>query len=298
MSDDSSDFLIHTVDHSGVEGHFAGLEFLLRRNQRGPGEGAVHFVRAEDLKMAGEVVGGTEIGHDRREGDFRESQLCHALVTPGADGLPPGIVSSFVLRNVFGKSMEREVRRGKGEVSEEWGVPVFVFVFGQEFKGAIGEFDGGVEIAAFFDRRERFVVKMVGPGIEKATLILEVIGAVEAGGDGHAVEVPFADVVGAVAGGFEKGGGEWSPDGAVSSLGALFSFDGVAADLLRVVAAEDGSTGGPTAGGVVEAGEAEAVLGEGVEIWCFDFGAVATEVGVAEIISQDEEDVGFLNSEQ
>lgn len=44
-------------------------------------------------------------------------------------------------------------------------------------------------------------------------------------------------------------------------------------------------------GGVVELGEAEAVLGEGVEVGRFDFGAVAAEVGEAEVIGHDDDDV-------
>jgi len=44
-------------------------------------------------------------------------------------------------------------------------------------------------------------------------------------------------------------------------------------------------------GRIVELGEAEAVLGEGVEVGRFDFRAVAADVGEAEVIGHDDDDV-------
>ena len=47
-------------------------------------------------------------------------------------------------------------------------------------------------------------------------------------------------------------------------------------------------------GGIVELRKAEAVFGEAVEVRGFDFRAVASDIGVAEVIDHDDEDVGLL----
>ena len=44
----------------------------------------------------------------------------------------------------------------------------------------------------------------------------------------------------------------------------------------------------------MEIGEAEAVGGEGIDIWRFDAGAVAREVGEAHVIGEDYDDVWFF----
>jgi hypothetical protein len=44
-------------------------------------------------------------------------------------------------------------------------------------------------------------------------------------------------------------------------------------------------------GGVVELGETEACFGESVKMGGFDFGAVAAEIGEAEVICHDDDDV-------
>jgi len=73
--------------------------------------------------------------------------------------------------------------------------------------------------------------------------------------------------------------------------------EGFAAGLVTVKAGEEGDTGGVALGGVVELGEAEAIGGEGVEVWGIDFGAVAAEVGEAEVIGHDENDIGAGRSD-
>ncbi len=98
------------------------------------------------------------------------------------------------------------------------------------------------------------------------------------------VEVPLADHHGVV-----SGGGEGFGDG-----GAAGEFG--AAGLVAVESGEQRDTGGVALGGVVELGEAEAFLGEGVELGGFDFGTVATDVREAEVVGHDEDDVWLLAS--
>jgi hypothetical protein len=67
--------------------------------------------------------------------------------------------------------------------------------------------------------------------------------------------------------------------------------------LVTVEAGEKGDAGGVALGGVVELGEAEAVVGERVEVGSIDFGAVAAEIGEAEVIGHDEDDIGGRHHE-
>src|SRR5262249_43135291 len=64
------------------------------------------------------------------------------------------------------------------------------------------------------------------------------------------------------------------------------------AGLVRVEAGHEAGPARAAAGGVVELGEAQAVLGQGVEVGGADLAAVTAEVGVAEVVGEDEKDVG------
>lgn len=55
-------------------------------------------------------------------------------------------------------------------------------------------------------------------------------------------------------------------------------------NLMGVVAREQGCSRWPAAACIVKLGIAEAVGCERVEVWSFDFAAIAAEVGVAEIV--------------
>ena len=294
VGDDAADFLVHAVDHGGVEGHLFCLKDLLGFAERVPGEGPVDFIFSQDFEVVGEVVGRSEVLHDGGEVNFGESEGGHFLMTLRAQFRPAGCVDFLVLRDIGGKGVEGEVGRGEGEVGEEGFFGVFFFVLAEERESSIGELGGGVEVAAFFDGRERFVVEAVGLGTEEAALVLEVVGAIKSGGDGGAIDVPFSDVVGAVAGGLEKDGGEGCPGGTLAPLGSFSAFDDVALNLLRIVAGHERGAAGPASGGVVKVGKTKAILGKGVEMWGLDFRAIAAEVGESEVIGEDDEDVGLF----
>ena len=61
---------------------------------------------------------------------------------------------------------------------------------------------------------------------------------------------------------------------------------------MSVESGEEGAPGRPAAGRVVELGESQAVFRHGIEMRCLNFTAVATEVGIAQVISHDEKEVG------
>ena len=58
--------------------------------------------------------------------------------------------------------------------------------------------------------------------------------------------------------------------------------------MITIEAGEEGDAGGMALGGVVELGETEACFGESVKMGGFDFGAVAAEIGEAEVIGHDD----------
>ncbi len=66
----------------------------------------------------------------------------------------------------------------------------------------------------------------------------------------------------------------------------------VAPGLVAVEPGQERDARAVALGGVVELGEAQAVFREGIEMGRVDFGSVATEIGEAEVVRHDEDDVG------
>ncbi len=50
----------------------------------------------------------------------------------------------------------------------------------------------------------------------------------------------------------------------------------------------------PTARRVIELRKAETTTGQGIERWCVDLATVTTEIGIAQVISQNEHNIGFF----
>ncbi len=65
------------------------------------------------------------------------------------------------------------------------------------------------------------------------------------------------------------------------------------AGLVRIKAGEQGRATGAAAAGVVELREAQAGAGELVEVGSGNLAAVATDIGKAEVIGENDDDVGF-----
>lgn len=112
--------------------------------------------------------------------------------------------------------------------------------------------------------------------------------------------MPFADRGGGVALVFEclrqEGGGAGEEAPVVCGHGADDSGD---ADEIGVASGEErGASGGADGAVGVEFGEAQALGHEGVKVRAFEVGrAVTREVAVAEVIDDDEEDVGPFGGE-
>ena len=130
-----------------------------------------------------------------------------------------------------------------------------------------------------------FLAVVVG---SDGALDVEAVGGGE-GGTGEAAEVPFAEVGGGVARLLEEAGE--GGNGGVEEVGhasaEVVGFGGkVAVDAMaggKMAGCEGGTTGGADG----------ALGGEAVEVGRFDLAvAVAAEVAPAEVVGEDEEDVG------
>ncbi len=242
--------VVAVEDDEGVVGDAEVAEFLA--------EGADAAVHGDEFAV---VIGGG--GVERGEGGFVgvagfEGRMGAAVPEDGEEGFPGGVL--------FGDELE-----GFGD---------------DDFGGIALEFLGGAVAAEV-----GVAVDEVGGG--------EVFVEAESGGgtgvrgeDGRAgafvaVEVPFAEVTGAVAD-FLQG----------LSEGFFLEAEGVAVgeDTGAVVGAagEDGGAGGGADGVAgVEAVEAEAVGGHGVEVGGFEEGVlVVAGLTPAHVIGHDEDDVG------
>ena len=196
--------------------------------------------------------------------------------------IPAGIVTAFVFGVVFRESVERRVRRIEGEVKIEGVVGLAGFF--EEFESVIDFGDGGVEPG---------VGDFPGLAVESEGVVSleEIAGtgemaevAIEAEIGRFFFEMPLAGHGGEVAAVAEDfGGGDGVGEGHVTGGDAVLS-------------GEKRDAGGMALGGIVELREAEAVLCEAVEVGRFDFRAVASDIGVAEVIDHDDEEVGLFRS--
>ena len=121
VGDDAADFLVHAVDHGGVDGHFGGLEALLFGGEFFPGERVIDFAGAEEGEVVREVVGRADFGFEGGEGGGLEAEFLLALMTLGAEFVPAVEVEVAVFGDVLGEGLEGEMRRGVSEVGEEGG---------------------------------------------------------------------------------------------------------------------------------------------------------------------------------
>ena len=290
LIEDATDFPIHPFDHGGVDFHLGGLEFLLGGRQRIPGDGAGDFVGIHfgDELGVRQVPVGNHGGFGRGVVGRDDAEFACADPAPFADEIPTDVVAGALAGDVPGGCLEREVRGGEGEVSEERLAGVLGLMLAQVGDESGCVLGGRVVIRPGGNGRERAIVFRVVFRAKIPVVVMDHIGVIESGvGDdlGCTHDVPFAGVIGAVTGLAQVLGEELGPCGETS--------DGwVHADLLGVVAGHERGAGGPAASGVVEAGETKAVRSEAVEVGRGDFAAVTAEIGEAEIIGEDDEDVG------
>lgn len=276
--EDAADALVHGIDHGGVNGH-PEVPFLAFFLGQGIPGGDFGVAGGEGPAFVDEAGGG------------------EPFVAFGAELVPSFHVLAAILLDVLGEGMEGPVGGGVGEIEGEG----FVFRgFADHAGGVIGEGVGHVE--ALFWRRIWLVIEgHFAPGIEaeevggagdEAEVLVE--AAVEGPMGPILADVPFAGHHDGIAGGFKGFGHGLAVLVEVALIGGDTAVVHHVADagLVGVEAGEEGGAGGAAAGGIIELGEADAALGEAVEVGSRDFAAIAADVGEAHVVGHDDEEIG------
>ena len=279
LGDDPADPLVHLVYLCRVSLHAPGLPGFV---------GSVFPSRYFG-------IAGAELGSR-----FHDAELVLAPEAILAQLVPAGVEAALILVDVALRGVERPVRGGVRNVEEEG------FVLrrrtAEEADGLVGDGVGVVEIWVLgfmldvglaADQRPRFVeaaatcecsIEVVesppcGPGI----VCVEGIGC----------QVPLARYAGGVA----VGGEDLGRGGAVAVQVALVSDGGIVpgedanTGLVGVQAGQERCPRGAAAGGGVELGELGASGGQLVQVGGIDLATVGSQVGVPEVVSEDEHNV-------
>jgi hypothetical protein len=290
--DEFPNILIDAIDHGGVDGHldihFVAL-FLVEGMPLGDGGGA----RGEQSVFA------------------EETEFFLFLEALFAEFVPADFVFAAVFGDIVFEGLEGPVRGGVGEVEKGGAILIYLFFF-EKLDGVVGVGVGGVE--CFVGGAFRGIDIFVAGGHAAGVFRVEEAGGTgdaaveffEAALEGPAIFVVVAEVP---LSGHEGGVSLISEDlgdgdalvidvalvgggfgGAASAFGRL----GHPSDtgLVWVEAGHEGGAGGAAAAAVVELGEADTAVGEGVEVRGFDLATVITEVGEAHVIDHDEDDMG------
>ena len=310
VGEDAAHAEVDVFDHGGEGGHAPGEVLATIGGEGIPG----------GVGLAGEAVGdGFLIDGDlgaRREfgvgGD--EAEFFLPLETPGAEDIPALAVGGHVAVDGFLGGLDGEVGGGVGEVEEprfgmrnaECGIRNgnLAGLF-EKLEGVVGEDVGDVKVVGgvgefgFGGGGEADILGGVPLvlGVGEEVFVAEVVLKAARDGSGGA-HVPLADHPGGIAGGtedFGHGGGVGQEVAGVGGglAGAGFGIgEGADAGLVGVQAGHEGGPGGAAAGRVVEGGKTQAAGGEAVDVGRGDLAAETTEVGVAKVVGQDDEDVG------
>ena len=259
-----------------------------------------------------EVVPGTHVGIARSELLILGQQTRGALAGEDAIALdvPAVVEASAVLVGPGGGDVMGRVGGGKGDVEEEGGVIAGGDELAQPEVGAVDDrfgevvvvarLDGGGRVDAFV-AEEEFGIPLAGlaeeESVEAVEAALQRPVIVWSGGRLHGAddEMPLAHTQGSVTAGFEHLGERAGLAGdeaggvgeAVVHLGHASDADGVV-----IASGEQAGAGGRTERGDVKVGVAQPALGEAVERGGVDAGAVAAELGIADIVEHDDDDVG------
>jgi hypothetical protein len=186
------------------------------------------------------------------------------------------------------------VRNGEREVFEEWLVGVMCRVLLQLRDRMIGDGHGGVKSGTALHFRQWVIVVKELLRAEVAVLVFDPIRMIEAARDGTAVDVPLAGMIRTIAGGLQHFREQVCPGGALATVSTVYlraAWDCIATNLLCVVSGEQRAARRPAARGVIELQKLQAILSEAIEIWRCNFTPVTAEVGIAQVISEDDQNV-------
>ena len=261
----ASNILVEHVHHGGKDGHTLGLP--------------LPFLGIQAVPSRNMVWPGTERPLGRQK-----ARLNLAVMTFFTQLIPATGVASLVLAHGPLRRLQWIVRCIKGRV-EQKGLVLLQGLF-QELQAKVHDGVGRVKgtPVEFGRHGPLFAVQAKG-----------VVPRKEVGGPGQMspvalkakvrrllIQVPLAHHNREVAGPSEHFG-----DGRTAT-------QLVAAGLVAVEAGEQGHTRRVTLGRIIEIGEAQAVVRQRVQTRCGDLGAIAAQIGKAEVVRHDEDDIGTL----
>ena len=239
---------------------------------------------------------------------IEEAQAVQLLVTILAQGIPTVAIGAFVFGDILGPGVQGPMRRGIGEVQEERRAVVMRLI--NHANGFVADGIGvikvsgiiGYELAVFDQRVGMEEAAGAGQGAEEAIeAALSRYGMFGSAGTPafrlarrqESADVPLARHHGAVASALQHFGDGHGVIAQVALIGAsaIIAHHVADAGLVRMQAGQQGGARWAAAGEAVHLRKARAVRGEAVEIGRVDLGAVAADIGIAEIIGENEYDV-------
>ena len=270
------------------------------------GEGLLEPAR-DKLLVGGEAVPGGNarvawrqdrvLGHDAHRLLALEPLLAGHLV--------PLIEAAAVLLEVLRRGLVGVVAGAEGDVEEERLVVVDGLLIAHELDGVIDDVLAHVVVRAL-GRGDAVVVvgelrgELVGQGVEEAVVAVEallqgpVVERACRGSFGHRGEVPLAHGEGGHAPVLQElrdGRGAVGYGAPAVGVRARPVRDRAHADGVVVAPGEEAGARGRAEGGGVVVGVAQTVRGEPVHVWRVDRGAVAAELGEANVVEDDVDDV-------
>ncbi len=298
LAHDRTHRAIHHLHHRGVDRHLRGLELLLLGRERVPGQRSIRLTGAELRQRAG--AGGIRRA-DVRLGGRRIARHQPLLADPQAPCPPHRVPSSCVAGAIFGdeilRCVERKVRGREGDVLKERAAGMTRRVVPEARDRVLPDGRRHVEIRFGF---ERLAIDPNARGIEVVVLGATLHpGPLERSGEALpsrvAGDVPLPGVIADVAGRCEQFRQEPRPRGphqcGAAPVLPVAVGQRVTTDRLGVVAGEQRASRWPAACGVVALRVAEPAGREPVEMRRVDFAPVASEIGEAEVIGQNHDDV-------
>ena len=299
VGQDPADAAVDVLDHGGEDGHAAGEVLPPLRRQRLPGGVGPAGKSVRDVIAVDRHLGAGRQSHVRRQ----QAETLHPGEPFLAENVPAATVGrQMALDRLLGR-LDREMRRGMREVNEPGralrpGLP-------HELQRIVGEDVGGVEPAGLGGQLGLNAFRQ--PGVERRVpLVLgmrihlpetEIMGEAALNRAGPA-QMPLADHVGGVAGcaqGFRKGGVVLQQ---MTGVGRPQSGGGLGRDkvphprLMGVTAGEQRSPGRTATGGGVTFLKPGAAGRDAVEVRRRNLTAVAPQVGIAQVVGQNQQHVG------
>ncbi len=272
--------------------HLVCLKILLNIRQSVPRIGILDLPLAQDLVSIRKIIRRSHLALDLGEFTEPKAQFLLPGMALGPHLIPARPVALAVTLDVRRLCMKGEMGSGKGKKVHKRALRMFLFMLAQDLHRMIGNRIGHVKIITHLGRALLDPIQKMKLQTEKP-VVAHVVGTVEPRLHGLAVDMPLARMIGTVTGRLEELGQELGPARTPPPVAPeLAARDLVPVDLLGIVARHHGCPGRPATGSVVKLGKAQTVLGQRIQVGGLDLPPVATQVGIAQVIRQNDQDVG------